>query len=702
MNSRWILALLLAVVLVGCARPPEGSSLSTDRPGRGGAKAPEPKKAEAAAEAAAEGAAAEAEADVKPAPVAPPAPEPLPSDPSSAVAVPPAQQAAALVQKLEGSLQTAVFVGGVASLDRIEKEVGGLLLPPLNLTFNRFLHTDLPAKVQKATGLKTLDWLDRSRPIRAAVRNSLEEAVVVIPIKDRALLMEALPPQDAKVEGKAEASPYVRLGDTWGEIGEKDLFLSDKPEHLSHLDGMTKLELMRMEVPSLAFVSVSGQSLHGMIGAMLEEIERSMDDAGTMDSASKEMVARFMSLAKDLISEVDRASLETSLDQGKAVFRGQLDARADTKLGQAIAAMPNEAIDSLAFMPAKSWYVQGQKIPPAVFLPWLDRYMDIVSSALKMSAQDKYEITNNYRDLVSLLTGDTSAAFYTDAGFPMSMSVVAITNDGPKTKELVERVYNYYFVKTLEGLPPETRQALTGRTLADLVGQLNPMVKPYGMDLSISSEVYADVTIDFLRITMDYQLLKLPPDSQWVKVLIEDKLEGALCYTQDKLIFTFGPNGVVRAKEIIDGTRQFDAVAVFGKGVNEARYNQLGRFDYLRLVDDLRIIPPAAVLLDAPEDKAVLDILRGDPGLFFYGGTKNTSAWFEVRMDIVRVLGLAARAAAQRAAEEGETKLEVQPPADQPEAPAPEAAPAAAPAPEAPAPAAPAAPEAAPAAPAQP
>jgi hypothetical protein len=334
-------------------------------------------------------------------------------------------------------------------------------------------------------------------------------------------------------------------------------------------------------------------------------------------------------------------------------------------------------------MPAKSWYIQGQKIPPAVFLPWLDRYMDIVSSALQMTAQDKYEMTGSYRDLVTLLNGDASTAFYTDAGFPFSMSVVAITNDGTKTRELVDRVYGYYFRKTLDGLPPETRQALTGRTLQDLVGQLNPMVKPFGMDLAISSETYAEVVIDYLRINMDYSLLKLPPEAGWVKNVIKEKLEAAIAYTPDKIVFTFGPNGVVRAKEIIDGTRQFDAPAVFGKGVNEARYNQMARFDYLRLVDDLREIPPAAAFFEG-EAKEILDILRGDPGLFFYGGTKESSAWFEVRMDITRVLALAARAALKQAAQEGDSTLEVQPPPPAAEAPPPAA--------EAPAPAAPAQP----------
>lgn len=624
--------LLIAVFLWGCANENRGTQdPGTGRPRRGGREAG---RDEAKEKATTEGKAASAEgtenaegAAAASAPEALVAPTPPPA----------VSNEKNVVEGLKKSFSRARFRGGFAPLARIETEVGRMLPDAANRKFVSWLHDEVPKTILEDTGISNITWVDRTRSIRAAVQDSTERSVIVVPITDRGAFLAALP-VEARVAGEQANQSFYKVGKAVIEVGDKDIFIAPSQTVLEELEGELRLQLMRMEVKPLFKASVDGLSLHTLVALSLDEAERTMDGNGALDSRTKELIARLMSMMKDLVAEVDLLEFEADLRGNDAIVKYSLDGKADTRLGNAISSCPNELPQTLIYMPAKSWFIQGQKIPPALFMPWLERYMEIVASALNVGPEDKLQLIKDYKDIMTLLDGDTSFAMYTDAGFPVAFSWVALSTDGRKAWEKVGGVYDYFLRKSLDTLPPETRQMLGGRNLRDLVVQLNPVLKPYGLDMTISEEQYSGETIQYLQILFDYKVMRIPPDMEWTKTVLNGKLEFAVAGTGNKLVFTFGPNGVVRAKEIMDGTKLLEPAEIFGPAISEGTFNVLMRFDYMRLLEDLREIRPVAEFLDRELGAERLAALKQAPGLFMFGGTSGRTAWVEFRLGMSQLM----------------------------------------------------------------
>ena len=283
--------------------------------------------------------------------------------------------------------------------------------------------------------------------------------------------------------------------------------------------------------------------------------------------------------------------------------------------------------------------------------------MDILASAYSMSTDEKIELWKDYKVMIELMTGDASFAIYNDAGFPLSMTTVTGVADGPKMAELVYGLYDYFFQKAMDTLPPESRQVFSGRTLKELVAQIQPMVKSFGVNLDLGSEVYQGVRMDYFRLSLDYSLMNLPSDAAWLKDMIKDKVDFVMAFSAEHLIFTMGPNGLVRAKEIVDGKTQLDPETLF-PGVNAARYNFVMNIDPLVLEQALEIIPQFRTWVRS-ELGTELEMVAGHKGFFFFSGVEGDEAWFDMRMDLKKLMPLVEYA----------VKREMEPPADSAAAP---------------------------------
>ncbi len=539
-------------------------------------------------------------------------------------------------KQIERALAKTAVHGGLAPLDELVAKIGSVLSPGLKAMMETAVYQGLLAQIAGEMKMKDMDWFDRTRSLRIAV-HSKESVVLLVPIVSNEALIAALPEEiRAEVEGKA--SLRFKLGESFAEVVGNDLLLSDNVENIDQLDGSLKLELAKLKVDEIFAMILEGASLHPLISTALEEMERSMEQVAPMDPTQKEFFAKLFNLLKDIVAEIDRVEISLDIAGADLVLKYAVTALEGSNLHSAFTGAANVPITTLKFMPPKSWLVGGQNIKPSLMMPWLERYMDIIASAYSMSTDEKIELWKDYKLMIGLMTGDGAFAMYTDAGFPMSASAVSEVSDGAKMAELVYGLYDYFFQKAMDTLPPESRQMFSGRTLKELVTQIQPMVKSFGVDIKMDSEVYQGVQMDYLRIVLDYNLMNLPPDVAWMKDIIKDRLDFVMAFSPTHLIFTMGPNGLVRAKEIVDGKVQLDPETVF-PGVMASKYNFVMNFDPLRLKQALESIPQVKAYLQA-EFGAELEMVAGHKGLYILGGTDGAKAWFDLQVGLDKLMPL--------------------------------------------------------------
>ncbi len=539
-------------------------------------------------------------------------------------------------KQIERALAKTAVHGGLAPLDDLVAKIGSVLSPGLKALMETAVYQGLLGEIAGEMKVKDMDWFDRTRSLRIAVR-SKESVVLLVPVVSTETLIAALPEEiRADLEGKTTLR--FKLGDAFAEVVGKDLLLSDAQVNIDQLDGTLKLELAKLKVDQLFSMILEGTSLHPLISTALEEVERGMEQVAPMDPTQKEFFAKLFNLVKDVVAEIDRVEISLDIAQKDVVLKYAIGALEGTNLHGAIAGASNLPINTLKYMPPKSWMIGGQNINPALMMPWLERYMDILASAYSMSTDEKIELWKDYKIMIGLMTGDGAFALYTDAGFPLSASAVSEVSDGAKMAELMYGIYDYFFQKAMDTLPPESRQMFGGRTLKELVAQIQPMVKSFGVDLKIDSENYQGVQMDYLRIALDYNLMKLPPDAAWLQDIIKDKIDFVMAFSPTHLIFTMGPNGLVRAKEIVDGKAQLDPETVF-PGVMASKYNFVMNIDPLLLMQALETIPQVKQFLRA-EFGAELEMVAGHKGLYMLGGVNDAKAWFDLRIGLEKLMPL--------------------------------------------------------------
>ncbi|MFH1529210.1 MAG: hypothetical protein ABIK09_00600 [Pseudomonadota bacterium] len=539
-------------------------------------------------------------------------------------------------KQIERALAKTALHGGLAPLDALVGKIGSILSPSLKAMLETAVYQGLLAEIASKMKVADMDWFDRTRSLRVAV-HSQESVVLLVPLLSKETLLAALP-EELRTEVEGKTPLRFKLGDAFAEVVGKDLLLSDKQENIDQLDGTLKLELAKLQVEQLFSVILEGTSLAPLVSTSLEEVERNLEMVAPMDPTQKEFFAKAFNLLKDIIAEIDRVEISLDIAQQDLVLNYSVTALDGTNLHSAISGARNLPISTLKYMPLKSWFVGGQNINPSLMMPWLERYMDILASAYSMSTDEKIELWKDYKLLIGLMTGDGAYAVYTDAGFPLSMTAVSEVTDGARMADLLYGIYDYFFQKAMDTLPPESRQMFGGRTLKEMVVQIQPMVKSFGVDLKIDSEIYQDVQMDYLRISLDYTLMTLPEDMVWLKEIIKDKVDFVMAFSPTHLIFTMGPNGLVRAKEVVDGKEQLVPATLF-PGIEASKYNFVMNVDLLDLEQALEAVPEFRAFVHS-EMGAELEMITGHKGFFVLAGVDGAKAWLDVRLGLEKLMPL--------------------------------------------------------------
>jgi len=460
-------------------------------------------------------------------------------------------------------------------------------------------------EIARNSGFKNLDWLDRTRGIGFGLEGK-DRPLVALPITDLEAFKAALP------EGTAadENNGYVLQPDVYILPQGKFLFMSKDYRTIDTIEGDLKLELTRMTTDKVFKVVIGGESVREIVATALDGVERSMGESMPIQQAQKEFLAKMFNFVKEVLGDIETVDLTLGIDQGDLVLSYMLKTVAGGKLNTSLSALRGGSFAAAGLLPAKSFMVAAQNVAPESILPWMPRYVDLVATAWNLKDDEKGDFARMYQQIATSFGPDAAFGIYSDSGFPLSMSSVAQATGGLATRDLLYKFYGMAIAKAIDGLPPEQKALVANRSVKEIVDTFAPMLVNLGVKIEYASEDYQGGKVDSLILTFDWETLKLPNDALFVKDIIKSRLGGAIGFSDSHMVFTFGPNPVVRAKEVLDKTQGLNLKEVAGAGYVENRFFGVFALSFDRIVAALLEIPIIASQAEGQEWVAKLRQIR--------------------------------------------------------------------------------------------
>lgn len=426
--------------------------------------------------------------------------------------------------------------------------------------------------------LKNMDWLDLTRGLGFAFEGK-DKPLLAIPIISADAFKAALP----ETATPDESSGY-QIGDSYVIPYEKVLFMTDSPRTLELIEGDLKLELTRLTTDKTVLVVLGGESLKVLLSSALDEVEREMSENMPMQQEQKEFLAKLFNFLKELLGEVEQIRITLDLTGTDLVLRYEITTVDGSRLGQSLGLMKPGSFKAAGFLPAKSYLVMAQNIDAASAAPFMNRYIDLVATAWKLKQEERGEFAKMYTKLVTMFGPDTAFSMYADSSFPVAMSSVTQSSNGMAARDQIYAFYMLVLNKVIQELPPDQRQIFASGSLKQVVDSFAPVLLNLGVGVKMDTEDYRDGKVDYLVFNFDWEKLNLPPSAAWLKQVIRGRLGGALGFSQEYMAFAFGPNPIVRAKEILDQTPGLKLVEMVGPGVEEDKYFLVAALSVERLM----------------------------------------------------------------------------------------------------------------------
>jgi hypothetical protein len=439
--------------------------------------------------------------------------------------------------------------------------------------------------------LANMDWLDLTRGIGFAFEGK-DKPLIAVPITTVDAFKAALP---ADIVGD-EQGGYL-IGDAYVLPYNNVLFLTDTARTLEIIEGDLKLELTRLTTDKTVLLVLGGESLKTLVSGALDEFERNLGENMPMQQEQKEFLAKLFNFLKELLGEIDQIKVTMDLANKDLVVRYEITTVDGSRLSQSVASIKPGNFKAAGFLPAKSYLVLGQNVAAASAAPYMNRYVDLVATAWKLKEEERGEFTKMYTRMVNLFGPDAAFGMYADSSFPMAMSSVTQVADGLAARDQIYAFYMLVLNKVIEELPPDQRQIFASGSLKQVVDSFAPVLMNLGVNVKMETEDYRSGKVDYLVFTFDWEKLNLPPSAAWVKQVVRSRLGGALGFSKDYMVFTFGPNPIVRAKEILDETPGLKMVELIGPGVEENKYFMVGGLSVDRLMGAILDVGVVATMI---------------------------------------------------------------------------------------------------------
>lgn len=529
--------------------------------------------------------------------------------------------------RIERTLRKVTGWGVTGPIDKTRDTVISLLPPEIQVQAREEFDKKL-AELAKKKGLKNLEWLDRSRGVAFGFEGK-DKPIVAVPIVDLEKFVAALPEgvvADTNNGYPLDENVYIM------PAGGRYLFVSDSFRTIDIIEGDLKLELTRISTDKLLTLSITGESLKTLVSMLLDGVERKLGENMAMQQEQKEFLAKLFNFIREVLGDVEKATLGVEVTGGNLVLRYEVETLAGSKLAQSLEALRPGSFASAGLLPSKSFMVMGQNIPSDAVTPWLPRYVDLVATAWKLGPEERSEFTKLYAKMLQLFGPDSAFAMYSDAGFPLAMTAVSQSSSGMQAREVLYAFYDHLLEKMIKQLPAEQQKQLANRSFRDIVLSISPVLQNLGVGVKVDVEDYRGGKIDSILFTFDWEKLGPRPSVQEV---VGTQLGGALGFNSERVVMAFGPNPVVRVKEVLDATPGLSVEKVAGEGSTQGKYVMFFNLSLRQLVNDLLAIKMVA---DAAAGQDWVSRLLQIEDVRVVGGTLKKTLWLELQLGVKSIL----------------------------------------------------------------
>ena len=530
--------------------------------------------------------------------------------------------------KIEKTLRKVTAYGVTGPVDKVRDQIVDLL--PLQV------RQDARKGFQEAINdlasegkLTNLDFLDLSRGIGFAFEGK-DRPLIAIPILSDEEFLKALPEGLEPDENKGYA-----LGESYVMPYGKYLFVSDSFRSIDLIEGDLKLELTRLETDKVLKMVLGGSSLKTLLSSALDEVERSMSETMPMQQEQKEFLAKFFNFAKELMGEIDKITVTADLTVDDLFIRYEIETVSGSRLAQSFSALKPGTFNSAGYLPGKSYLVMAQNVAAAAATPFMPRYVDLVATAWKLEEGERAEFAKLYARLITMFGPDAAFGIYSDSSFPVSFTSVTETRNGLTTRDQIYEFYMMVLNKVIAQLPADQKKVFASGSLKQVVNSFAPVLQNMGIGLKMDTEDYRGGKIDYMIMTLDWDRLSLPPSAAWVKQVIRSRIGGALAFSEEHMVFTFGPNPIVRAKEVMDRTPGLKLVEMAGPEVEQGLYVGVFAVSFERLMSALLEI---GVVADAIGSEPWVGKVQGMKDLLVTSGLREGGMWVEAGFGIKAVV----------------------------------------------------------------
>jgi hypothetical protein len=485
------------------------------------------------------------------------------------------------------------------------------------------------AELAREGGLSTMDWLDQTRGIGFGFEGK-DRPLLAVPVKSKEDFIKALP-DTLKPDGNAGYT----IGDSYVLPYENVLFVSDSFRTIDLIEGDLKLELTRLTTDKVLLVKLGGASLKTLVSSALDEVERGMSESMPMQQEQKEFLAKLFNFIKEILGEIDSITITADITNGELVTRYELVAVEGSRLATSFASVTPGNFAAAGLLPTKSFMFWAQNYPAEAAAPYMNRYVDLVATAWKLQDEERAEFEKDYTKLVSRFGPDAAYSMYSDSSFPLSMTSITQADNGLAARDEIYRFYSLVLNKAVESLPAEQKAIFASGSLKAVVDSFAPVFLNLGVGIKMETEEYRGGKVDYIMLTFDWAKLNLPPQFAWVTQVIKSRLGGALGFTQDHVVMTFGPNPVVRVKEVMDKAPGLKLAEVVGPGATQGKYIGLFAISVDRLVGALMEIGAVSGFLAT---QPWVPQLRKMKDIVVIVGLLEGGMWFEAKIGIGSII----------------------------------------------------------------
>jgi hypothetical protein len=498
--------------------------------------------------------------------------------------------------------------------DEVEKEMG-----------------DWQKKLADSMGFKGVEWLDMSRGMGVILQGE-DTFMVAFPVASGAQFKEALP------EGtQPDIEGWYQVKDVHFLLQGDHVFVVPDRAVASQISGDLRTAVTRLSTKRLASFKMDGANVHRFMVTTLDDSVRTMSALSGMDMAQVELLTRIFNWVKEMVADIDGLAFDVDYQEGDLLFWYDVSFRPGSALGNAFQLVVPGDVAVAQHLPANSYLAFAQNLNPETYRSFVGRYADLLALLLSYTPEQTAELARTMGEMLDVTGHASAGSFHADAGFPLCMTMVTSMKDGLKFRDLMKGMYATMLAKALEQVPPEQRGMLGDGSITSMANMANMFLAPSGMKLEVKTEKHKSGTIESLVFHVDWTKGPDLGEYGWVKDIIRKQLGGAIGYTQDSVVFAFGPNAVVRIKEIFEGAQGLDAKAFFGSFYDSSRHFGVFAISVKGVMDVLLGIEPVAKALN---DEAFLKTLSENRGFFMTMERIGQRIVVEYRVDLKNILDI--------------------------------------------------------------